>query len=238
MVTLWLPFNKTFGPISVRANVGGNSQDNVWERGGVSGAGPFNVPFFYSTSNTSNRPYDYGYSHYRVNSLFASADLGYKDFLFLTLTGRNDWFSTLNINTNSYLYPSASASFVFSEALTMPEWISFGKLRASYGQSSNGTTPYRNLLTYGLQGYTIAGQTLGYINQSEIPNSALEPVKISEQELGLNMQFLSNRLGIDVAYYNKTTKDDILGVTISPTSGYSGNVANVGELRNRGVDFC
>lgn len=228
--------NKMFGDFGVVANLGSNTQDNIWERSGVDGAGPFLIPFFYSTSNTTNRAYDYGYTHYRVNSIYGSVDLSYKSFLYLTLTSRNDWFSTLNINSNSYQYPSASASFVFSEVLNMPSWISFGKLRASYGQSSNGTTPYRNLLTYGLHGYTISGQSLGYINQNQIPNSLLEPVKISEQEVGVNIEFFNNRLGLDVAYYNKTTKDDILGVTVSPTSGYSGNVANVGELRNRGIE--
>src|SRR5205814_8594796 len=103
--------------------------------------------------------------------------------------------------------------------------------------SSNGTSPYRNLLTYGLQGYTISGQSLGYVTQSEIPNNALKPVKIQEQEVGLNVQFLNSRLGIDVAFYNKKTTDDILGVTISQTSGYSGNVVNIGQLRNRGVEL-
>jgi len=231
-----LTVNKMFGDFGVVLNVGSNTQDNVWERGGVDSAGPFLIPFFYSTSNTTNRPYDYGYSHYRVNSIYGSADLSYKSFLYLTLTSRNDWFSTLNINSNSYMYPSASASFVFSEVLNMPSWISFGKLRASYGQSSNGTTPYRNLLTYGLHGYTIKDQSLGYITQNQIPNSLLEPVKISEQEVGVNFEFFNNRLGLDVAYYNKNTKDDILGVTVSPTSGYNGNVANVDELRNRGIE--
>ena len=232
-----LSFNKTFSDFSIRANVGGNSQDNVWEKGGVNTAGPFVIPYFYSTNNVASRPFSYEYTHYRVNSLFGSADFGYKDFLFLTVTGRNDWFSTLNINTNSYLYPSVSSSFVFSEVVSMPAWVSFGKLRASYGQSSNGTTPYRNLLTYGLQGYTIAGQTLGYITQTEVPNSLLEPVKIQETEIGLNLQFFQNRLGIDVAYYNKNTQDDIIGVTISPTSGYNGNVVNLGELRNKGIEL-
>jgi TonB-linked SusC/RagA family outer membrane protein len=229
--------HKTFGDFSVNANVGGNTQDNVWESAGVDGAGPFNVPYFYSVSNTTTRPFIHEYSHYRVNSLFGSVDLGYKDYLFLTLTARNDWFSTLNINSNSYLYPSISGSFVFSEAFTLPEVISFGKFRVSHGQSSNGTKPYRNLLTYELQGYTIVGQTIGKITQTEVPNNFLEPVKIAEQEIGLNMQFLDNRVGFDVTYYNKTTKDDILGVTISQTSGYSGNVANIGELRNRGVEL-
>jgi outer membrane receptor protein involved in Fe transport len=231
-----LDFNKAFGDFTVHANAGGNLQDDIATTSGVYGAGPFNVPYFYDVSNTSSRPLDYSYSHYRVNSLYGSADLGYKNFLFLSGTARNDWFSTLNPETNSYLYPSVSSSFVFSDAFKLPEFISFGKLRASYAYSSNGTSPYRNLLTYGLQGYTLGDQPLGYINQSEIPNSQLKPVKISEQEIGLNMDFFQNRLGFDVAFYNKKTTDDILGVTISPTSGYNGNVVNIGEIRNKGIE--
>ena len=229
--------NKKFGQFSVRAHVGGNTQDNLFRQGGIFGAGPFVVPFFYSASNIANRPYTYNYEHYRVNSVFGSADLGYKDFLFLGVTARNDWFSTLNVNSNDIMYPSVSSSFVFSDAFQLPSWISFGKIRASYAQSSNGTKPYRNLLTYALQGYTINDQSLGYVNQTEIPNSQLKPVKIEEQEFGLNMAFLNNRFSIDVAFYNKKTTDDILPVTISQTSGYSGNVVNIGQLRNRGIEL-
>jgi hypothetical protein len=119
----------------------------------------------------------------------------------------------------------------------LPSWISFGKLRASYAISSNGTEAYRNLLTYGLQGYTIHDQSLGYIVQANIPNNGLKPVQIAEQEVGLNLGFLNNRLSIDVALYNKKTTDDILPVTVSPTSGYTGNIVNIGEVRNRGIEL-
>ena len=241
-------FNKKISSFSVHANVGGNSQDNVMKIGGVgavhtpigdlqSPAGPFVVPFFYSSSNVSEKPYGYYYEHYRVNSLFGSADLGFRDFLFVTVTARNDWFSTLNIHTDHILYPSVAGSFVFSDVLHLPSWISFGKLRASYAKSSNGTDPYKNLLTYTLQGYTINDQTVGSITQTNVPNNFLKPVDISEQEIGLNMQFFGNRLGIDAAVYNKRTKDDILPVTISPTSGYTGNYVNIGKLRNRGIEL-
>jgi len=130
-----IDFNKTFGSISVHANAGGNRQDDVSTVSGIYGAGPFNVPFFYSASNISSKPFNYSYSHYRVNSVYGSVDLGYKNFLFLSGTARNDWFSTLNPETNSYLYPSVSSSFVFSDAFKLPDWISFGKLRASYAYS-------------------------------------------------------------------------------------------------------
>lgn len=232
-----LNFNKKFGEFSVHANAGGNIQDDIWSQSGVFGAAPFNVPYFYDVSNVTNRPFSYSYSHMRVNSVYGSADVGYKNYLFLTATARNDWYSTLNPKTNSYLYPSVSASFVFTDAFKLPDFVTFGKLRASYAISSNGTDPYRNLLTYGLQGFSIGGQPIGAINQSDIPNAFLKPVKIQEQEFGLTMDFLSSRVGFDLAVYNKRTSDDILGVTISPTSGYNGNVVNIGKLKNVGVEL-
>lgn len=232
-----ITYDKTFGDFGVKVNAGGNSQDNVWSIGGINGAGPFQVPYFYTPSNISSKPFTYDYKHYRVNSLYASADLSFKDYLYLSITGRNDWYSTLSLDNNNYLYPSVSLSYVFSEMFKMPEFISFGKFRASYAQSSKGADPYKNLLTYGLQGYTISSQPLGTITQTSIPNSQLEPVKIKEIELGLNMQFLDNRLGFDFAYYNKKTTDDILPVTISPTTGYTGNTVNIGQMRNEGIEL-
>lgn len=241
-------FNRKFGAFGVHANVGGNSQDNVTKIGGVGAvhtpngdiqgaAGPFVVPFFYSSSNVSEKPYGYYYEHYRVNSFYGSADLGYKNFLFVTVTARNDWFSTLNINTDHVLYPSVSGSFVFSDIVKLPSWLTYGKLRASYARSSNGTDPYKNLLTYTLQGYTINDQTVGSITQVNVPNNFLKPVNISEREVGLSMQFIQGRVGIDAAIYDKRTADDILPVTISPTSGYTGNYVNIGKLRNRGIEL-
>ncbi|MBE7178558.1 MAG: SusC/RagA family TonB-linked outer membrane protein, partial [Mucilaginibacter polytrichastri] len=229
--------NKKFGDFGLHANLGGNSQDNVNSVGGIYGAGPFQVPYFYSASNIVNKPFEYRYYRYKVNSFYGSVDASLKDYLFLTLSGRNDWFSTLSPQSNNYFYPAASTSFVFSELLTMPSWISFGKLRASYAQSSNGTDPYRNQLTYRLEGYSLNGQPIGNINQTEIPNQNLKPVEIAEQELGLNMQFLNNRLGFDFAVYKKTTKDDILDVAVSTTSGYNSNLVNIGKIRNQGFEL-
>lgn len=240
-------FGKTF---TVTADVGGNSQDNATQDYGVGSvptlvqgvpeqpaASPFNVPYVYTAANILQKPYTRGYSHYRVNSFYGILDLGYKNFLFLTATARNDWYSTLSIQNDRYLYPSFSGSFLFSEVWHLPRWISLGKWRTSYAQASNGTTPYQNVLTYGLQNYTISNQTLGYIAQSYIPNPNLGPVRIREWETGLNLGFLGGRIGVDVAFYNKKTADDILPVTISATSGYLGDYLNTGSIRNQGVEL-
>lgn len=230
--------NKNFGSnFNLNGFLGVNTQDDQTQSFGTNGAAaPFVVAQFYSVNNTTSAPFGYGFSHYRVNSVFGSATGGYKNWLFLTVTARNDWFSTLNIKTNHYLYPSVSGAFVFSDAFHLPSWITFGKLRASYAGASNGTSPYQNALTYGLMPYTISGQSLGFVNNSTIPNANLRPVKITEKEVGLNMQFFNDRLGFDVDYYSKLTTDDIVPITISPTSGYTGNLVNVGKVRNNGVE--
>ena len=219
------------------ANVGGNSEDNVNSSSDVLSAGPFNVPYFYSLSNVTTRPITPGYARIHVNSIYGTADLGYKNWLFLNLTARNDWFSTLAINNDHYLYPSGSLSFVFSDALKLPNWISFGKLRISDAEASNGTGAYLNSQTYGFLGYAIDGQSQSFILQNVVPNPNLGPVQISEKEAGANMQFLNNRIGFDVAVYDKTTTKDIVPVTVSPTSGYDGDVENIGKIQNKGVEL-
>jgi TonB-linked SusC/RagA family outer membrane protein len=240
--------NKKFGEhFSFNAFVGANQQDDVTQYYGVGAvpgsangpAGPFQIAGFYSANNISTKPFGISYSHLRVNSVYGSADLGFNNYLFLTATARNDWFSTLNINTDHYLYPSVAASFVFTDALKLPYWVSFGKLRASYAGGSNGDqTAYQNTLTYGLQGYSVSGQPVGYVaGGGVIPNANLSPVQIQEKEVGANLQFLNNRLGIDVAYYDKQTSKDIVELTVSPTSGYSSDVVNIGKISNKGIEL-
>jgi len=230
------------------ANLGGNQQDNITNISGIgmvpntSGrpVGPFIVPGDYDASNILYKPYNAWYRHYRVNSLYANTDLGYKNYLFFNLTARNDWFSTLNINTDHYLYPSISGTFLFSDVWRLPSWISLGKVRASYAASSNGTEPYQNNLTYGLEGYSINNQPLGYISNDLlpiIPNASLRPVSISETETGFYLSFFRDRLGLDATYYNKLTTNDIVAITVSPTSGYFQYVENIGRIRNRGIEL-
>lgn len=234
-----LGVNKKFGKDFVfNASAGVYSQDNVSDSYSA-GGGPFVIPYFYSISNVSAKPLNYSYSHSRVNSIYGTADVGYKNFLFLTFTGRNDWFSVLNPKTNNYFYPSVSGSFVFSDAFHLPDWISFGKLRASYGGSSNtgAATPYETILTYSLQGYTSNGQPVGTVNNTSIPYPFLRPVSIKEKEVGVNMEFLGGRLGADIAVYDKTTTNDIVTVSVSDASGYALNTTNIGKMRNKGIEL-
>lgn len=230
--------NKKFGDFSLSATLGGNRQRNINQKWGTDGnIKSFLIGGFYGANNISDRLYAKEYKEYQVNSVYATAEIGFKDYLFLNFTGRNDWFSTLAPESNSYFYPSVSVSFMFSEAFELPEWIYSGKLRAAYASASNGTDPYQTALTYEIKGDKPGGQSLGTVSSENIPNAYLKPVRISEWEVGMNAQFLDNRLGFDFAYYVKNTKDDIAKVTTSNASGYSSAIMNIGEIENRGIEL-
>ena len=139
----------------------------------------------------------YGLYHSEYQSIYGSADLAYKNFLYLTVTGRNDWYSTLSPGKKNYLYPSVSSSFVFSELLHIPN-MDFGKLRLSYadvGGEADG--PYQTLQTYGIQGtLDVPNGTfpVGTAGSTQVPNSALKPSSRKEFEIGTEMDFFKNRI--------------------------------------------
>ncbi|MDD2437824.1 MAG: SusC/RagA family TonB-linked outer membrane protein [Massilibacteroides sp.] len=234
-----LGFDKKFGDLTIGATFGGNRQRNIVKQYTPSDGGrPFIVDGLWSVNNLGDKRASKTYEEYQVNSIYGTADFGWKNQIFLNLTGRNDWFSTLSPSNNHYFYPSATLSWVFSEALEMPDWFTFGKVRASYASASNGTSAYQNLLLYKLRDYTVNGQnTITQNNNNQYPNPELKPVRISEQEIGLNLSFIHNRLSFDMAYYRKNTKDDIAVVSTSNASGYGSKVMNVGEIQNHGFEF-
>lgn len=229
-------FDKTWGDWSVSATLGGNRQRNIVKQWTVDGGRPFVIDGLWSSNNLSNHSFKKTYTEYQVNSVYATADFGFKNQLFLNLTGRNDWFSTLDPDNNSYFYPSATLSWVFSDTFGTPDWFTFGKIRAAYAAASNGTTPYQNMMIYKLLDYKVNGQNLATVNNSTYPNKYLKPVRITEYEVGLNLSFFDNRLSLDAAYYNKNTKDDIAWVTTSGASGFTSAIQNVGEIQNQGFE--
>lgn len=234
---LLLGVNKDLGSdFTLNVNAGGNIMTQHSDNNDITGDGVV-IPRLEVINNTSIRTVSVTQTDKRINSLFATAELGYKGFLYLNATGRNDWFSTLSPQNNSYFYPSVSGSFVFSELFHMPSFIDFGKFRAGYASVGGDTDPYQLALTYGLYGFSYDGHPLGYIMQSSVPNSQLRPLSVGEFEVGFDVRFLKNRLGIDLAFYNKLTKNDITQETLTATSGYNGASVNVGQLRNRGIEF-
>lgn len=234
-----LGFDKTFGKINVNAFFGGNRMRSSWEQISANGNN-FNVPFFAAINNTKDRNFGYGFSESGINSIFSSAEIAYNEFLFLTGTWRRDWFSVLNPANNSIDYPSVGASFVFSDALEMPDWLSFGKLRAAYGQvgNANSVGAYQTVLTYSLSGAPHLGTPFAsFSSGSNLPNPNLVPFTSSELEVGFDVRFFGNRLGLDFTYYSQNTTDDILNAGISRASGFATTSVNLGEISNNGIEF-
>ena len=221
--------------IALQATAGGNILYRERETLTLSGGGGFNVPGLEVVTNQNTRSHGYGFNEKQINSLYGSAELAYNDYLFLTLTARNDWSSTLPVDNNSYFYPSISGSFVFTDALEVPEWISFGKIRASWAEVGGDTNPYALALTYGLSGSHL-GQPRGQIAQGTIPLADLKPSSTVGIEGGFDIRFLDNRFGLDLTYYTQSATDQILSTTISSASGFGSQVINAGEISNKGFE--
>ena len=235
-------FDKAYGKIHANAFVGGNRMRNSSEGIYISGNG-FNVPFFQAITNVASKNFNYGFGEYGINSLFGSAEVSWDNFLFITGTARQDWFSTLNPSKNHILYPSIGASFVFTDAIkTAPTWLSFGKVRASWAQvgNANSVGPYATINTYSL-GQSHLGKPTGYFTAAQgrggtLPNALLKPYTSTELEFGLDVRFLQNRLGLDFTYYRQATTNDIFVASISDASGWSATKINLGKLQNRGIE--
>lgn len=234
-------FNKTFNQFGVNAFVGGNLMRRTTEFLQQNGTG-FNLPFLPAISNAHLRDYGYGYGKRGINSLFGSVELSYNNYLFITGTGRKDWFSVLNPKDNSIVYPSLGGSFVFTDAFkSLPKWLSYGKLRVAWAQVGNteSVQPYQTVITYGAS-IAHLGRPLGGLILSppdNLPNPNLVPFTSTEIEYGVEARFFNNRLGLDFTYYDQKTTDDILYANISRASGFYTTSVNVGKLTNKGVEL-
>ena len=194
------------------------------------------VAGFKNISNSSDYPtVSQTYTGKRINSVFASLSLGFKNWLFLDATARNDWSSTLPINNCSYFYPSVGVSFVFSDAFqTDPAILSFGKLRASLAYAGADTSPYRTGTTFSYSGI-YNGQPL-QTTSSTLNNPELKPEQTRSLEAGVELKFLRNRLGVDFTFYRSDSYDLITQVSLSTSSGYSRRYLNTGHIRNHGYE--
>lgn len=228
---------KEFGQFSVDASFGGNTW-RVKNNGFNQNSSNFIVRDLYSIGNGAVRGQSYNFSRFAVNSLYGTADFGFRNMFYINLTGRNDWFSVLNPANNSEFYQSVSGSFVFSELMQESEWLSYGKVRASWAEvgSSGGVNPYDGLLNYGIAQNQFNGQTTASIAGNTAPNQFLTPFSVKEKEVGLEMRLFKNRVSLDVAYFDKLTENQVLNVVLSNTSGYDQSKQNLGSLKNSGLE--
>ena len=238
-----LGVNKTFGPIGVDLTLGGNARYARNDYNSVT-VQDFVQPGLYTVANGRIKNPIYQLAEKKINSLFGAATISYKEFLYLSATARNDWFSTLAPENRSILYPSVTGSFVFSQAFdNMPSWLTFGKLRAAYAQvGSDNVAPYSNALYYAVDNNPFPNPSgalvpLGGINASVVPNKNLRPLRIQEAEVGLELKLFQNKIGFDFTYYHKTTDDQILAAQISDASSYTSKLINVGRSMNQGLEM-
>jgi TonB-linked SusC/RagA family outer membrane protein len=224
---------------SITASAGASMLKNNYDRAELK-ADSLSYAGVYTLANAAGVVVPVPYkSKYAINSFYGLLTASYKDFLFLDVTGRNDWNSVLATETStsnvSFFYPSVNASMILSEMFTLPKVISYAKLRASYaGVGSGGTTPYSTSYTYN----SVPNYNGGLANPTTLANPFLESLYTTSYELGAELRFLNNRLGADVTLYKGNTKSQILTSTVDASSGYQNVLVNAGLVRNQGVEIA
>jgi TonB-linked SusC/RagA family outer membrane protein len=226
---------------AISALVGANS-NHLKSENLFLGGNDFIVPDLQDIGNTVSQSRSRDYSERKIGSVYGSLELSYDRWAYVTFTGRNDWFSTLSFpgktTPNDDFYPSVNGSLILSDALNLPSFISFLKLRGGYSEVAGGAqNPYALGLTYGIFGNPLQGQPTGAINGGTVPNANLVAFSKKETEIGLDLRMFNNRLSFDLAYYKNNTTNDIVDVATSPYSGYGGASANLGEVSNKGFEF-
>ncbi|MCF0070519.1 SusC/RagA family TonB-linked outer membrane protein [Dyadobacter sp. CY261] len=234
-----LTYNKNLSTdLGLNVQVGGIKRTNYYKRNYFY-VGELVVDGLYNAGNSvpSQNTIESEIKKSETQSVFGTANFSWKDALFLDLTARNDWSSTLPANARSYFYPSASLSAVLTELFDVKSNVfTFGKVRASYAQVGNDATPYQLAQTYLAKG-SWNGAVPKFSENIEIANSGLKPEITTGLELGADLRFLKGKIGLDVTYYEQTTKDQILGVEISKASGYNTRILNAGKITNKGVEI-
>ncbi len=229
--------NKLGDNLGVKVSAGGNRMNRTHYEDLIQGD-KLSIPGVYNLGNIAEMPtmtqYDAGS---RINSLYAFAELAYKNSVFFDVTARNDWSSTLTYpnsdydSNNSYFYPSFSLSTIMSEMLNLPGAISFWKLRASWAEVGKDTDPYqlKNYYDYG----TLANSVTSL---NTLLNESLKPEKTQSFEVGTDIRFLKNRIKLDLTYYKNVSKNQILPLPVSATSGYDYSIINAGQIENQGYE--
>lgn len=236
--------SREFGDFGIDLTGGGNQMYRRADQNLVT-VQDFVVRGLYTVQNARVKNPTYSLSERAVNSLYGSAELSFKRRLYLNGTVRNDWFSTLSAENRSILYPSVSASYVFTESLgSLPSWLNFGKIRAAFAEVGSDTdvSPYSDVLFYNINANLFnnpsgAAQPVGGSNSSQLPNPNLKPMRTSETEIGIDLRMFDNRLALDIAAYQKITRDQIVSATISDASGFVSTLINSGESQNRGLEM-
>ena len=232
---IMLNVNKNFGNFNLTANAGFSYEDHLTTGMGIGGK-LFTVPNLFSAYNfdPASGPGSQSHTHTRNNSVFVSTELGYKSMLYLTLTGRQEWASQLvNSDQPTYFYPSVGVSGVISEMVSLPKFISFWKMRASFAEVG-GPINYIGL-TPGTVTDPMKGGVINPISVYPFPNFKAEQTK--SYELGTNLRLFNNKINIDATVYLTDTYNQTFLSSMSPASGYSGFYVQAGKVRNKGIEL-
>lgn len=231
-----LSYKKQIADFSLSAGAYGELRYNRQEILDVSTAGGFSVPGYYNIAASKDRPVTIGrVFNKQVRSLYGYMSTGYKNFLFLDLNLRNDWSSSLPVQNNSYLYGGGSLAFVFSDFIKNKDILSFGKATVSAGRTGSDIDPYRIYQVYELNGFYGTDAAVTVPNQ--IPNENLRPALSDAYEAGLELRFIHDRLRFNFNYYNRTSKDQIISLSLPSSTGFASALVNAGEIKSYGYEF-
>ncbi|WP_339848221.1 SusC/RagA family TonB-linked outer membrane protein [uncultured Dokdonia sp.] len=220
--------------ISLNTFLGTNRRDAEFHRLSATTSGSLVVPGLYTIANSKDPSIASEFdSRKRVNSVFGSASIGYDNFAYVTITGRNDWSSTLSAENASFFYPSINGSFVFSKFIEA-DWLSFGKIRGGYAEVGSDTDAYSLITTFRPANQFLGDLPFSFSNTKLNPD--LQPEFKNTYEVGLEMAFFQNRISLDLTYYNEETSNLITPVQVDPGSGFTSTFTNGGTLRNRGIE--
>ncbi|CAN5307305.1 SusC/RagA family TonB-linked outer membrane protein [soil metagenome] len=234
-----LNYSNRFGDLSADISLGGNRLD---QKASTSQSQTTSLaqPGVFKLNNAASPIEVFQFeSQKRVNSFYGIAKLGYRNFLYLDITGRNDWSSALatpiSVENTSFFYPSVSSSFILSNVAELPQAISFVQLRASLAQVGNDTGPYQTTGAFVSQTPYLSQPT--FSDQNIISNPNLRPELTTSYEVGADIRFFRDRLNFDLTYYNALTEDQILSLPIGISSGYTQKVVNAGKVRSQGIEI-
>ena len=235
--TVMSNFHKRFGDFDTRLMVGTTSE-NTESLGQTHWGYNFTTPGTISFNNiaTGNKFFTDGTTRKRLVGAYGEVGVSYRDLVYLTATGRNDWSSTLPLENRSYFYPSVSGSFIFTQLLPRNTILSFGKLRASWAQVGKDANPYATL-TYVNTPISI-GNFTGIGNQYTSGNPFLKPEIQTSWEVGGELRFLNGRIGLDYTYYRSQTQNQIAQPRLSNASGYILTSINSGSVINKGMEIA
>ena len=240
-------FNKTFGDFTVNGFLHGEFYENFQQAQSMNTNGGLIAPNQYFIENSKQTP-TYGAKvedRKKMLSVAFQVGVNWKDQIFLDVTGRNDWSSTLvyadGHGSYSYFYPSVNGSWLISSTYRdqLPEWISFAKIRGSWAQVGNDTSPYIINTAYQINTSTLNGTNYyGMSLPGTMYDQDLKPERKNAWEIGLDWRFLNNRIGLDATYYKENTKDQIMEISVPAVSGITKQLINAGNIQNKGVELA